>query len=270
MHINALAVKTKLTTMTMLLAGMLLLAACTGITPSPDAPVQAEQDSTASSEATEAESATVDGTIEELSFASQGDTFLSHIQNAIREMGTPEARFYIELPDQAGAVWQGERLVYPQGDVVFLQQAESDGSAAIRLDVPTGTDEESIQALLPQTEGATGDKPNVDIQFVRARRSDTGEWSFDVTVEHPDTGWEDYADGWQVETPEGEILGVRILVHPHVGEQPFTRSLGGVIVPEDVTEVRIRPHDLVSGYGPVSVAIPLEEAGSGELYEVIR
>ncbi len=35
---------------------------------------------------------------------------------------------------------------------------------------------------------------------------------------------QDYVDGWHVETAEGEILGTRILLHPHVGEQPFTRS----------------------------------------------
>lgn len=46
-----------------------------------------------------------------------------------------------------------------------------------------------------------------------------------VTLAHPDTGWDHYADGWQVSTPDGTELGVRVLHHPHVTEQPFTRSL---------------------------------------------
>ncbi len=46
-----------------------------------------------------------------------------------------------------------------------------------------------------------------------------------VTLAHPDTGWDHYADGWRVETEDGTVLGTRELLHPHVEEQPFTRSL---------------------------------------------
>jgi hypothetical protein len=31
---------------------------------------------------------------------------------------------------------------------------------------------------------------------------------FDVTLTHPDTGWDDYADGWRVEDADGTVLGV--------------------------------------------------------------
>lgn len=46
---------------------------------------------------------------------------------------------------------------------------------------------------------------------------------FDVTLSHPDTGWDHYADGWRVELADGTVLGTRVLAHPHVNEQPFTR-----------------------------------------------
>ena len=46
-----------------------------------------------------------------------------------------------------------------------------------------------------------------------------------VTLAHPDTGWDHYADGWRIETEDGTIIGTRELLHPHVEEQPFTRSL---------------------------------------------
>ena len=73
-------------------------------------------------------------------------------------------------------------------------------------------------------------------------------WSFNVTLEHGDTGWDDYADGWRVLDSNGKELGVRVLAHPHVNEQPFTRSLSGVRIPSDVTEVGIQASDSVGGW----------------------
>jgi hypothetical protein len=46
-----------------------------------------------------------------------------------------------------------------------------------------------------------------------------------VTLAHPDTGWDHYADGWRIETEDGTVVGTRELLHPHETEQPFTRSL---------------------------------------------
>lgn len=55
------------------------------------------------------------------------------------------------------------------------------------------------------------------------------------------------------------MLGTRRLEHPHVSEQPFTRSLRGVVVPEAVTLVRVRAHDSVHGWGmPVEITLPRE------------
>ena len=71
---------------------------------------------------------------------------------------------------------------------------------------------------------------------------------FDVTLKHDDTGWDHYADGWEVISPAGDVLGKRILAHPHVYEQPFTRSLSGVRIPQEVSTVSIRAHDSVHGY----------------------
>ncbi|NJN83448.1 MAG: hypothetical protein HC802_14950 [Caldilineaceae bacterium] len=109
-----------------------------------------------------------------------------------------------------------------------------------------------------------------EITFVRARHSGDNVWTFDVTLAHPDTGWDDYADGWHVATPDQRILGTRILLHPHVGEQPFTRSLSSVRLGPDVDQVVIRSHDLVDGYGPQTVTLSLAQSNSGDGYEVIR
>ena len=90
-----------------------------------------------------------------------------------------------------------------------------------------------------------------------AERERAGTWRFSVTVSHPDTGWEHYADRWEVVAPDGRVLGTRVLLHPHVEEQPFTRSLGGVTVPGDLSEVIVRAHCSVDGDGGQSVTVTL-------------
>ncbi len=82
-------------------------------------------------------------------------------------------------------------------------------------------------------------------------------WTFSVTIRHPDTGWDHYADGWSVNTPDGVEIGYRTLAHPHENEQPFTRSLGGVAVPDGVNEVIIRAHDSVHGWSDETFTVKL-------------
>ena len=72
---------------------------------------------------------------------------------------------------------------------------------------------------------------------------------FDVTVRHADSGWDHYADRWEVLAPDGRVLGTRILYHPHVDEQPFTRSLEGIDIPATLDEVTVRAHDAQHGHG---------------------
>ena len=94
------------------------------------------------------------------------------------------------------------------------------------------------------------------IEDVRSQPG-SGGWSFSVTLRHADTGWDDYADGWRVVLRDGTVLGTRVLLHPHVNEQPFTRSLGGVVIPEGISEVFIEARTSTDGWGitryPVSL-----------------
>ena len=96
-----------------------------------------------------------------------------------------------------------------------------------------------------------------DVVAVKASSGKNGTWSFSVTVRHNDGGWDHYADRWEVLGPKEKVLGTRVLMHPHVGEQPFTRSLGGIEVPKGVSEVVVRAHDLVHGYGGKEMEIQL-------------
>ncbi|RME57900.1 MAG: hypothetical protein D6790_12720 [Caldilineae bacterium] len=91
-----------------------------------------------------------------------------------------------------------------------------------------------------------------------------------MRLRHPDTGWEDYADGWQIVTSDGLVLGTRILLHPHEQEQPFTRSLSGVAISPEIEAVRVVAHDLVSGYTLSPFTIPLDASTTEEHYQVER
>ena len=92
---------------------------------------------------------------------------------------------------------------------------------------------------------ATADLPEI----VGAKATPTGTtWRFDVTLRHPDTGWDHYADGWEILSPDGSVLGTRPLAHPHEHEQPFTRSLSSVSVPAGLDHVLIRASCNVDGW----------------------
>jgi hypothetical protein len=97
-----------------------------------------------------------------------------------------------------------------------------------------------------------------DVVGVKVTKSGPpGLYSFAVTVRHDDTGWEHYADAWEVVGPDGKVLGTRVLAHPHVREQPFTRRLTGVAVPRDAAKVRLRAHDKLHGLGGREVVVDL-------------
>lgn len=82
-----------------------------------------------------------------------------------------------------------------------------------------------------------------------ATETSTNVYTFSATVQSNETGWDKYADEWQVQSSDGEILlGTRTLLHPHVNEQPFTRSLANIAVPPNITMVVIRAQDSVLGY----------------------
>ncbi len=120
------------------------------------------------------------------------------------------------------------------------------------------------------------DQPDANVTHVRAVLGKGSTWTFYVTVKHPDTDWEDYVDGWDVVTMDGAVLKVnpddpftRLLLHPHENEQPFTRSQGGIVIPAGITQVRVRAHDIVDGFGGQEILVDLEkDTGSG--FEVER
>ena len=99
----------------------------------------------------------------------------------------------------------------------------------------------------------------VDVLQVKIRpASQPGHYQVDVTLRHADDGWHHYANRWEIVGPDGKVLATRVLAHPHVHEQPFTRGLPSVKIPAEFTWIRVRGHDLVHGYGgrEVTLSVP--------------
>ncbi|NOK58393.1 MAG: hypothetical protein GFH27_549279n199 [Chloroflexi bacterium AL-W] len=99
-----------------------------------------------------------------------------------------------------------------------------------------------------------------DIVGAEILLNDDGTFAIDVTVSSPYDTPERYADAWRVLGPDGEELAVRELAHDHQNEQPFTRSLSNVAIPEAVDVVTIQGRDQEYGYGgrTLEVEVPRE------------
>lgn len=163
-----------------------------------------------------------------------------------------------------------------QGDAAtrFVPESTSTNSVSgttssnSALEKPNSTQQTSSPTSAPMSDA------DADVKFVRAVQSADGTWTFYVTVEHPDTGWDDYADGWDVLTSQGEVIKpdpdspfTRLLLHPHVEEQPFTRSQHGISIPESVEKVIVRAHDIVDGFGGQEVLVDFNKS-AGEDFKV--
>lgn len=109
-----------------------------------------------------------------------------------------------------------------------------------------------------------------DVRKVEARQTGAEQWIFVVTVQHDDQDPAHWADWWRVRTIEGAELGRRILLHSHVGEQPFTRE-GEIRIPRGVKQVIVEAHDKVHGLGGTTLTVDLTRpAGPGYTVQPLR
>jgi hypothetical protein len=105
--------------------------------------------------------------------------------------------------------------------------------------------------------GASSFAGEADVVEVKVSKSGKNSYNFTVTVFHKDTGWKHYANKWDIIDEKGIVLGTRVLHHPHVEEQPFTRSLSGVAIPDNIKTVKVRAYDSVHEYGGKVVSVEL-------------
>ncbi|MEQ9122063.1 MAG: hypothetical protein RIM80_05800 [Alphaproteobacteria bacterium] len=110
-----------------------------------------------------------------------------------------------------------------------------------------------VLAVLPSVATAG----EADVIDATARQAADGTWTITATVRHEDEGWVHFADAFEALAPDGTVLGVRTLAHPHVDEQPFTRSLTGVVIPAEIKSIRVRAHDNVHGYRGAELTVDL-------------
>ena len=96
-----------------------------------------------------------------------------------------------------------------------------------------------------------------DVVHATATRISGDTWRIEATVRHADEGWDHYANAFEVLDPQGQVLGVRELLHPHVTEQPFTRFLGSVAIASGTEFIVVRARDSVHEYGGAEFRIDL-------------
>ena len=109
-----------------------------------------------------------------------------------------------------------------------------------------------LTLLLSVSSAVAGQVDVIDVKVNGAGEN----YTFSVTVEHADEGWDHYANKWEVVGENGEVYGTRILAHPHVNEQPFTRQ-GNAKIPLDVKTVIVRAYDSLHGAGGKEVTVEL-------------
>lgn len=117
-----------------------------------------------------------------------------------------------------------------------------------------------LVTLLLLSAPALADAPKV--KSASLARDQMG-WTVTVTLRHPDTGWDHFANGWAVELPDGTQIGYRELSHPHTDEQPFTRWLRGVDIPAGTPYVMIRPRCSLVGWSSAATRVDVPAATEG-------
>lgn len=96
-----------------------------------------------------------------------------------------------------------------------------------------------------------------EVRDASVTRDADGTFTATVTLSSPYDSPQRYADAWRLLSPERDELSVRVLTHDHAGEQPFTRSQSGIVIPEDVDQVIVQGRDLVNGWGGAEITVDL-------------
>lgn len=124
-----------------------------------------------------------------------------------------------------------------------LEGHASPGATAVS-ETPTAAAERPTP-LPVETASGLADVVSVEVS------GDSGSYRFRVRVLSPDTGCDQYANWWEVVSEDGELIYRRVVLHSHVGEQPFERAGSPVPVAADQV-VYVRAHLHPKGYGGIA------------------
>jgi len=102
-----------------------------------------------------------------------------------------------------------------------------------------------------------------DVVDATVERLPDGRVQVSATIRHADADWQHYADRFEVLDTGGNVIATRVLMHPHVDEQPFTRSTEPFRLPPNLERISVRAHDREHGCGGdvVEVRIPDPDKG---------
>lgn len=117
-----------------------------------------------------------------------------------------------------------------------------------------------ISDLPAETEPVAGEL-FPDVVDATATDNGDGTWTFSATLSSPYDTAQRYADAWRILDEDGTELGIRILGHDHQNEQPFTRTLAGVEIPEGTTTVTVQGRDQISGWGGETATLSISRRG---------
>ena len=141
----------------------------------------------------------------------------------------------------------------------------SDDSTASTSETSTSsqpvTDDTAESATETESDEASGDEFPT-ITAVDASVAGDGTWTIEVTVSSPYDSAERYADAWRVLDESGNELAIRELSHDHASEQPFTRDVKGVEIPETVESITVEGRDLKNGWGGQTFTLSLPSSSS--------
>lgn len=99
------------------------------------------------------------------------------------------------------------------------------------------------------TTHANSEQTHPDVVDVTVEISGPHRYDFNVTLSSPYDSPSRYADAFRVMGEDGTVFGVRQLLHDHAHEQPFTRGLYGINIPEDINRVIVEGRDQTHGWG---------------------
>lgn len=147
--------------------------------------------------------------------------------------------------------------------VLLTSCAATDSPETTRgVDAPPEAGEGGGAAATPDTSRSDGDDGGEvddeqrfpDVVAAELDPSDDA-WRLSATLSSPYDTPERYADAFRALSEDGTVLGVRELAHDHANEQPFTRSLTGLEIPDDVTRITVEGRDLAHGWGGATVEL---------------
>lgn len=141
------------------------------------------------------------------------------------------------------------RLALALATVVLLASCGDDSGAS--------TPATTVATSEPVSDADRDDARFPDVLAATATPDGDGTWTFSATISSPYDSADRYADAWRVLGPDGEVLGVRELLHDHAAEQPFTRSLAGVAIEPEIAVVTIEGRDQANGWGGQTVEVRL-------------